>query len=139
MEAASFIVSTVFPDKKLHGASFLARLSGSTAEMMSMWAIMMAGQHPFSLDATGVLQCTLVPVLPGWMFTDENTVGFTFLGEIPVTYHNPTKGNTWNLISTSATVVYKDGSSISSTDGILRGEIAKRIRSLEVASIDIFY
>jgi len=39
LEAASFIVSSAFPDPKLHGASFLARLSGSTAEMLSMWAV----------------------------------------------------------------------------------------------------
>lgn len=28
LEASSFIVSSAFPDKKLHGAGFLARLSG---------------------------------------------------------------------------------------------------------------
>jgi hypothetical protein len=44
LEAASFIVSSVFPDKKLHGASFLARLSGSTAEFLSMWQLIMQGK-----------------------------------------------------------------------------------------------
>lgn len=29
------------------GVSFLARLSGSTAEFLSMWALMMAGEAPF--------------------------------------------------------------------------------------------
>ena len=77
LEAASFIVSSAFPDKKLHGASFLARLSGSTAEMMSMWAIMMAGQKPFSVDSNGALLLSLQPVLPGWLFTEEGTVSFT--------------------------------------------------------------
>jgi hypothetical protein len=50
LEAASFIVSSAFPDAKLHGASFLARLSGSTAEMLSIWAYMMFGPAPFSLS-----------------------------------------------------------------------------------------
>ena len=44
LEAASFIVSSVFPDEKLHGASFLARLSGSTAEFLSMWELIMQGK-----------------------------------------------------------------------------------------------
>ena len=43
LEAASFIVSSVFPDEKLHGASFDARLSGSTAEFLSMWQLIMQG------------------------------------------------------------------------------------------------
>lgn len=36
-EAASFIVSSAFADKALHGSGFLARLSGTTAEFLSMW------------------------------------------------------------------------------------------------------
>lgn len=47
LEAASFIVSSVFPDKKLHGASFLARLSGSTAEFLSMWELIMQGKKTY--------------------------------------------------------------------------------------------
>lgn len=53
LEAASFIVSSAFPDKRLHGVSYLARLSGSTAEFLSMWAIMMAGHAPFVVADDG--------------------------------------------------------------------------------------
>lgn len=94
----------MFPDKKLHGASFLARLSGSTAEMMSMWALMMGGQTPFSVDEQGNLLLTLEPKLPGWMFTEEGTVSFTFLGEVQVIYHNPTKADSWTITPTSIKV-----------------------------------
>lgn len=139
LEAASFIVSSAFPDKKLHGASFLARLSGSTAEMMSMWAIMMAGQTPFSVDLNGALLLTLQPVLPGWLFTEEGTVTFTFLGEVKVTYHNPSKADSWTLTPKSTTVVYKDRTSNTFTEGIIRGKVAESVRSLNVATIDIYY
>ena len=139
LEAASFIVSSAFPDKKLHGASFLARLSGSTAEMMSMWAIMMAGQKPFTVDPNGTLILALQPVLPGWLFTEEGTVAFTFLGEVKVTYHNPTKADTWTITPQSATIVYKDKTSTTTADGIIRGTIAESVRSLNVATIDIYY
>ena len=35
------------------GASFLARLSGSTAEFLSIWLLAFAGPQPFALDADG--------------------------------------------------------------------------------------
>ena len=139
LEAASFIVSSAFPDKKLHGASFLARLSGSTAEMMSMWAIMMAGQKPFSVDSNGALLLSLQPVLPGWLFTEEGTVSFTFLGEVKVTYHNPSKEDSWTMSPKSSIVVYKDQTSTTFAEGIIRGKVAESIRSLNVATIDIYY
>jgi hypothetical protein len=78
IEASSFIVSSAFPDKRLHGTGFLARLSGSTAEYLSMWLLMMAGPNPFVYE-NGVLCLRLSPILPGWLFTDDNLVSFTFL------------------------------------------------------------
>ena len=140
LEAASFIVSSAFPDKKLHGASFLARLSGSTAEFLSMWSIMMAGAKPFTVDSAGQLQLALQPVLPGWLFTEEGTVNFTFLGGVSVTYHNPAKVDTWTATSKRVELVYLGGATYASEDGgILRGEIAESVRNLQVSSIDIFY
>ena len=138
LEAASFIVSSAFPDKKLHGASFLARLSGSTAEMMSMWAIMMAGDKPFTYSDDTLL-LSFEPALPGWLFTEEGLVTFTFLGEVQVTYHNPTKADTWTITPESAVVMYKDHTSTTFTGGVIRGAVAESVRSLFVASIDIYY
>ena len=37
MECSSFIASSAFPDPSIHGKGFLARLSGSTAEFLSIW------------------------------------------------------------------------------------------------------
>lgn len=48
LENSSFIVSSAHPDKTLHGAGYVARLTGATAEFLSMWNIMTAGPHPFS-------------------------------------------------------------------------------------------
>merc|ERR1719172_559672 len=68
LEAASFIVSSAFPDEALHGSGFLARLSGTTAEFLSMWNVMMVGATPFSLDAAGKLQLALQRVISTWMW-----------------------------------------------------------------------
>ena len=44
LENSSFIASSVNPDPHVHGRGFVARLSGSTAEFLSMWITMMAGK-----------------------------------------------------------------------------------------------
>lgn len=69
MECSSFIASSAFDDPKMHGRGFLARLSGSTAEYLSMWILMMIGPNPFRLNPVdGELQFLLIPALPRWLF-----------------------------------------------------------------------
>jgi len=50
MECSSFIASSAFDDSSVRGRGFLARWSGSTAEFLSMWVLMMIGPRPFFLD-----------------------------------------------------------------------------------------
>lgn len=139
IEAASFIVSSSFPDNKLHGQSFLARLTGSTAEMMSIWIIMMTGHKIFSIDKTNGLLLTLDPILPGWLFDMNGKISFIFLSEILVTYHNLLKVDTWTISPKACKVTYKDGTYAEYDDAVLKGKVAERVRSLQVSSIDIFY
>ena len=47
LENSSFLVSSAHPDESLHGAGFVARLSGATAEFLSIRTTMMAGRHRF--------------------------------------------------------------------------------------------
>ena len=92
LENSSFLVSSAHPDSSLHGKGFVARLSGSTAEFINMWFLMMAGNKPFVKTDSGlVLQFS--PSLPGWLFKKDGTVSFTFLGKIKVTYFNAPKCN----------------------------------------------
>ncbi|MFC1567133.1 hypothetical protein ACFL4A_04780, partial [bacterium] len=46
-ENSSFIVSSGHPEKQIHGQGFVARLSGSTAEFISMWISITSGLTPF--------------------------------------------------------------------------------------------
>lgn len=139
LEAASFIVSSAFPDSKLHGASFLARLSGSTAEFLSMWAIMTSGEKPFVLNDAGALVLTLKPVLPGWLFTEVGTVSFKFLGATTVTYHNPSKSDTWTVSPSRAVLIANDGATTNLDSALIVGSLAEMVRDGKVATIDIFY
>jgi hypothetical protein len=96
LENSSFLVSSAHPDETLHGAGFVARLSGSTAEFISIWNIMMAGKNPLIMQH-GELCLALKPVLPGWLFSDEGTISFRFLGHCIITYHNKARLNTTEL------------------------------------------
>jgi hypothetical protein len=90
-------VSSAHPDETLHGAGFVARMSGSTAEFISIWNTMMVGKQPFSI-MDGQLYLSLQPAIPGWLFTQDGEVSFRFLGQCTVTYHNPACSNTHDLI-----------------------------------------
>merc|ERR1712216_50137 len=70
LECSSFIVSSAYPDKLAHGQGFLARLSGSTAEFLSMWNTMMAGSKPFEFDGSN-LTLELKPALASWLFNEK--------------------------------------------------------------------
>jgi hypothetical protein len=110
LENSSFIVSSVFPDKKLHGNGFVARLSGSTAEFVHIWLVMNVGTNPFFLNKQGKLCVKFEPVLHKNLFTknkvkiicgdkeiviDKDCYAFNFLGNTLVVYHNPRRLNTF--------------------------------------------
>lgn len=102
LENSSFIVSSVFPDERLHGGGFVARLSGSTAEFISIWLLMCCGKSPFYLDEEERLCLEFKPVLPAWLFGQKarngfpgNTFAFRFLNKTTVVYHNPKRKDTF--------------------------------------------
>jgi hypothetical protein len=89
LENSSFLVSSVHPDELMQGKGFVARLSGATAEFISMWRCLMAGEQPFFMQG-GQLCLALKPILPGWLFNKDNTLSSKFLGSTMIIYHNPT-------------------------------------------------
>ncbi len=100
----------------------------------------MAGHRPFYVDSDGVLSLKLKPVIPGWLFTQgANTVTFTFLGSTMVTYHNALRKDTWTLEPKQATMALNDGTIVSATDGVFRGDTINYIRDQKVHSIDVFF
>ena len=103
MENSSFIASSRFPDAKVHGVGFVARLSGATAEWISMVLHMSLGATPFRL-VDGALRFEPRPVLADWMFTDAatnnalaNSFGFKLFGNTWVVFENKRRLNTFGL------------------------------------------
>jgi len=138
LEAASFIVSSAFPDPNLHGAGFLARLSGSTAEFLSMWQIIMAGHNPFQY-VNKSLTLKLSPIIPRWLFNQDGELSFTFLGQVKVTYHNPSLTDTWKITPKNAVLVDSFGHSNYDDDAIFDDITANKVRNGEIVAIDVYY
>ncbi|QUL55439.1 cellobiose phosphorylase [Paenibacillus tritici] len=137
LENSSFISTGGNPDPATHGRGFVARLSGSTAEFLSMWRTMMAGSHLFSME-TGELTLTLNPSLPGWLFDEQAKVSFTLLGGTEVTYYNPRKADTFGdskAVIQKLTLTLRDGGERVIAGSLLRGEDAEALRRGEIASI----
>jgi hypothetical protein len=143
LENSSFLVSSAHPDASLHGAGFVARLSGATAEFLSIWTTMMAGRQPFFLQ-NGKLWLQFKPVLPCWLFDAEGKVTFMFLGHTPVTIHNPGLMDTWRTEGTGwmnkQPVVLRIPAQgqIEIADGIIPAPYAEMVRAGQVAAIELF-
>ncbi len=140
LENSSFLVSSVFADKKLHGNGFVARLSGSTAEFLNIWLIMNVGAHPFSLDNNGELNLTFKPSLAGWLFDRNGKYAFNFLSQIRVTYHNPKRKNTFgkNAAKISKIIILENDQPVEIKSATLGPLYAQKIRSRQIKQIDIY-
>jgi hypothetical protein len=151
MECSSFMASSAFPDPSMHGRGFLARLSGSTAEFMSMYKLMFLGPEPFFLNDSGDVEMKLVVALPEWLFGDEEnagtedddgnlTINFMLFGKIPVTYHKSVEGDLFGVNAKGYLIKMKDGSAVHVDGPSIPTEAAVAIRRVKsVESIDAFF
>ncbi|MFH0918499.1 MAG: cellobiose phosphorylase [Candidatus Omnitrophota bacterium] len=140
LENSSFLVSSAFADKKLHGNGFVARLSGSTAEFLHIWLIMNAGVSPFALDETGQLTLTFRPALAGWLFDQAGNYSFNFLSKILVTYHNPKRKDTFgkNAAEITKIVLYENKLPKEINSSTIFSVLALKVRSRQINKIDIY-
>jgi hypothetical protein len=140
LENSSFIATGGNPDPEVHGRGFVARLSGSTAEFLSMWRMMMAGKNVFSIR-DGQLTLTLNPALPSWLFDESGKISFTFLGSTQVTYHNPRRADTFGTNAAKISrmkLVNCDGSIVEYDGAVIQGVEALAVRNGEVTAIEVF-
>ena len=153
LECSSFIASSAFTDPSVVGRGFLARLSGSTAEFLSMWKLMFMGPNPFVVNEEGDVEMQLIPALPIWLFEDAESgaegtrddegnlvVSFKLFASIVVTYHNTLGTDLFEVLPTSYTVTMEDGSTVEVEGSSIPTETAVQIRKLlGVKSIDAYF
>lgn len=139
LENSSFIATSVNPDPQTHGRGYVARLSGSTAEFLSMWTAMMAGKRVFRMNGNELV-LAFNPQLPGWLFDERGEISFRFLGTTDVTYVNPQKKNTYGAdrAEIRRLTVLEQGGTRTVADGpVIAGPLAEAVRSGQVRRIEI--
>ncbi|WP_448376633.1 cellobiose phosphorylase [Fervidobacterium sp.] len=139
-ENSSFIASSANPDDTVHGTGFVARLSGASAEFLSMWKIMLSGQKPFKfIDNKLVL--SFEPALPGWLFNDEGRLSFNFLGKVQVTYINPKKIDTYkiDISKQNILITLNDETKVRIDGNIIEEKYAVLIREGKAKSIEVTF
>ncbi|MFA5976267.1 MAG: hypothetical protein WC859_08920 [Elusimicrobiota bacterium] len=101
LENSSFIASSRFSDQRVHGMGFVARLTGATAEWISMLLHMGLGRWPFRW-VNGELHFQPEPTLPRWFFSEKErdgfppqSFGFRLFNRSWVVYHNPKRRDTF--------------------------------------------
>lgn len=137
LENSSFIASSVNPDPHVHGRGFVARLSGSTAEFLSMWITMLAGKKVFRYEGSQ-LHLHLNPLLPAWLFDENQEVSFTFLGSVKVTYRSERAANTYGQDGVTIqrlTLITVGGDSIKVDGPLLTGALAHEVRNGNIREI----
>lgn len=139
LENSSFLVSSSHPDESLHGSGFVARLTGSTAEFISIWWRMMVGAQPFFVQ-DGQLCLRFRPSLPGWLFTEQGTVTFTFLGRCAVVHHNPNRTDLAGNQQPLRIVLHtEDGATLDFAQGDIAAPYAAQVRDGLVRRIETYF
>lgn len=146
LENSSFIASSRFPDTKVHGTGFVARLSGATAEWISMVLHMGLGIQPFVFE-NGRLRFKPQPVLADWLFSTHdaegfaaNSFGFKLFGHTWVVYHNPKRRNTFGADAVKVVrfeLNYTDGRQETQAGDALPETFAMALRNSELKSLVI--
>ncbi|OGW91974.1 MAG: hypothetical protein A3D28_03045 [Omnitrophica bacterium RIFCSPHIGHO2_02_FULL_63_14] len=148
IENVSFIVPSVFKDPALRGSGHIARLSGSTAEFLTIWLHMNVGRRPFTIGPDGRLSLRFSPRLPEFLFTKEDStrlyagpdgevrvkvpkdsVAFMFLGKTVVCYRNPKRLDTFGRTRVSVKRIVLRGPK---GDTEFRGDTVPHPHSLKV-------
>lgn len=137
LENSSFIVSSANHNEKIHGKGFVARLSGSTAEFIHMWQIMMFGLTPFYQEE-GELKLRFMPTIPEYLIGEDRKVEAVFLGKTPVSlFFEERRSYVPGNYKLTALVNYESKRVVKYESGVIPGEDAALIRDGKVEKIDL--
>ena len=100
----------------------------------------MAGHKPFFMQ-DGQLCLSLRPVLPGWLFAEDGTITFKFLGDCEVIYHNPQRLDTFRggLRPHKITLHTEDEHAIVLSEDVIGAPYATKVREGQIPSIHVYF
>ncbi len=137
LECSSFIASSAFVDPTMVGQGFMARLSGSTAEFISMWVLMMIGPTPFIINKeSGILEMQLVPTIPHWLLRydplvaagEQYSVHFKLFASIDVVYYTSLSRDLFGVSPVKYEIGLRDGTKTEVDGPIIPTDLALKIR-----------
>ncbi len=138
-ENSSFIASSRNPDERIHGKGFVARLSGSTIEFISMWKLMMFGKHIFSVKRDELV-FSPQPAIPSYLIPESGVVEAMLLGETTVVYRMEEKRD---YIPGQYTIrrmhfTYRNKNEADVETAYVRGKQAQDIRAGKIERIEVW-
>lgn len=151
LENSSFIASSACPDPAARGRGFVARLSGTTAEFIHIWALLTVGEKPFEQAPEG-LRLTFRPVLPDEWFTTEpvksefmgreiefpaDVLATAFLGSVLLVYHNPKRRSTYGSQSVIP-VEWSVDEGTRNAGTFIPQDVAIAVRNRAISRIDVW-
>lgn len=138
LENVSFIASSANPDPGVHGQGFVARLSGSTAEFLQIWLLMMFGERPFFLEE-GRLAFRIRPCIPDYLLPTDGVVEATLLGQIPVRLETSRPRLIPGEFQIREYRLLDETGETRIPGDVVHGEAARRIREREIAAITVVF
>ncbi|MBQ7058052.1 MAG: hypothetical protein IJM83_01925 [Firmicutes bacterium] len=138
LENSSFLASSLNPNEDIHGRGFVARLSGSTAEFLSIWRRMFFGEQLFQMQ-DGKLTLTFMPAIPAYLIPEDGIVRAVLLGKTPVTYHMAKKADVIPGNSEVKRILLEtaEGKMTEIQGGVLWDEDARAVREGKIRSISV--
>ena len=136
LENSSFLASGRNPNEEIHGRGFVARLTGSTTEMITMWITMFLGERIFTYE-DGLLKLHFEPKLADWMFDEEGHASFTMFSCCQVTYVNPSRKATYGDAAAQVRRIVFPASGEIIEGNTICGELAKKVRRGELSELVI--
>lgn len=137
IENSSFLATSSNPDSKKHGQGFVSRLSGSTAELLSMWRYMFFGDHLFTLNQ-GQLVFELSPKLPKSFFKD-GIVEVRLFNHTTIVYHLVDEIDTYDSKAYIEKMTLHKTVEVCEVEGSkVQGKWTKDIRNGQVFKINVY-
>ncbi len=137
LENSSFLASSENPNAAIHGRGYVARLSGSTTEAVTMWIEMFIGRRVFTYEQEE-LKLHFEPKLADFFFDDNGEASFTLRSSCRVTYHNPSRKATFGEGAAKIKRIILNDSGMVMEGDTLSGAAAEEVRAGRVKKIDIW-
>ena len=137
-ENSSFIASSRNPNPSCRGRGFVARLSGSTIEFISMWKEMMFGAHPFRTEQEELV-FSLAPAIPAYLIPEDGRLSAAFMSKTTVCYefggHRDYVPGTYRI--RHMVFFYENGSQATVEGEKVSGKLAEDIRAGRVRKMEV--